>query len=229
MSYYSLSQKENIVPDLFVSKKHSEPEENPDPQDKKILEKVSETIPPDSPDRKVHLFTSYCEKPKGVIFTNLDDNEIILLFLRRHLITNTPWIIKATIASLIPFLFVFFLAFFDVFLPENFIFIFIIFYYLVLLGYIFLHFISWFFNITLVTDQRVVDIDFSQLVFESVAATKLPQIEDVSYHQVGVLPSVFDYGDVTVQTAGATSNFLFAKVPHPEKVVHLINNLIAKE
>ncbi|MEK9178267.1 MAG: hypothetical protein AAB801_00635 [Patescibacteria group bacterium] len=223
------------MPDLFVSENNKNPKgENLEKKEtplseRKILETVSHALPSDSPDRKVHLLTAYCENPKGLIFTNLDDGEKILLFLRRHLITNFPWIIKAALASLVPLLFLIFLSFFGVILPDNYTFILILFYYLALLGYIFVQFISWFFNITLVTNQRVVDIDFSQLVFESVAATKHPQIEDVSYHQVGVLASVFDYGDVTVQTAGAASSFLFAQVPHPEKAVHLINNLIAKE
>ena len=221
------------MPDLFVSEKKETQKDtsatDQKPSEHKVLEAVSQVLPSDSIDRKVHLLTSYCENPTGLVFTNLDDDEEILLFLRRHLITNSPWIFKAILASLVPLLFLIFLSFFGVILPEDYTFTLVLFYYLMLLGYIFVQFISWFFNITLVTNQRVVDIDFSQLVFESVAATKLPQLEDVSYHQVGVLASVFDYGDVTVQTAGKASNFLFAQVPHPEKVVHLINNLIAKE
>ena len=221
------------MPDLFVSEKKETQKDtsatDQKPSEHKVLEAVSQVLPSDSIDRKVHLLTSYCENPTGLVFTNLDDDEEILLFLRRHLITNSPWIFKAILASLVPLLFLIFLSFFGVILPEDYTFTLVLFYYLMLLGYIFVQFISWFFNITLITNQRVVDIDFSQLVFESVAATKLPQLEDVSYHQVGVLASVFDYGDVTVQTAGKASNFLFAQVPHPEKVVHLINNLIAKE
>ena len=221
------------MPDLFVSEKKETQKDtsatDQKPSEHKVLEAVSQVLPSDSIDRKVHLLTSYCENPTGLVFTNLDDDEEILLFLKRHLVTNSPWIFKAILASLVPLLFLIFLSFFGVILPEDYTFTLVLFYYLMLLGYIFVQFISWFFNITLVTNQRVVDIDFSQLVFESVAATKLPQLEDVSYHQVGVLASVFDYGDVTVQTAGKASNFLFAQVPHPEKVVHLINNLIAKE
>ena len=221
------------MPDLFVSEKKETQKDtsatDQKPSEHKVLEAVSQVLPSDSIDRKVHLLTSYCENPTGLVFTNLDDDEEILLFLKRHLVTNSPWIFKAILASLVPLLFLIFLSFFGVILPEDYTFTLVLFYYLMLLGYIFVQFISWFFNITLITNQRVVDIDFSQLVFESVAATKLPQLEDVSYHQVGVLASVFDYGDVTVQTAGKASNFLFAQVPHPEKVVHLINNLIAKE
>ena len=221
------------MPDLFVSEKKETQKDtsatDQKPSEHKVLEAVSQVLPSDSIDRKVHLLTSYCENPTGLVFTNLDDDEEILLFLKRHLVTNSPWIFKAILASLVPLLFLIFLSFFGVILPEDYTFTLVLFYYLMLLGYIFVQFISWFFNITFVTNQRVVDIDFSQLVFESVAATKLPQLEDVSYHQVGVLASVFDYGDVTVQTAGKASNFLFAQVPHPEKVVHLINNLIAKE
>ncbi|HBB76587.1 MAG: hypothetical protein A2186_01940 [Candidatus Levybacteria bacterium RIFOXYA1_FULL_41_10] len=220
------------MPDIFVS--NTEPEEKketPHGEEHKVLQSIAKTITTDSSDNMLHFLTSYCERPKGVFFTNLEEGEEIILFLRRQLVTNAPWIIKALVASLLPIFFFIGMNLLGLVLPlpEDYILVFTFFYYLVVLGYVFLNFISWFYNVSLVTTARVVDIDFSQLVYESVAATKLPQIEDVSYHQVGVLPSIFDYGDVSVQTAGSASNFLFASVPHPEKVVHIINGLIAEK
>lgn len=221
------------MPDIYVSDSNKEKKAPISAERKETSADMRNSIegsPSNSPSHKVGLLTTFVENPGSIIFSNLDDNEKILLFLRRHFITNAPWILKAMIAFILPFIVLSLLGFvnFDP-IPPQYLFIFSSFYYLVLSGYLFVHFLSWLYNVTLITDQRVVDIDFSNLVVESGGATKLSQIEDVSYEQVGVLSSIFDNGNVTVQTAGAASNFLFAGVPHPERVVHLINNLIGKQ
>jgi hypothetical protein len=92
--------------------------------------------------------------------------------------------------------------------------------------FFFLNFLNWFYNISLVTNQRVIDFDFRVLFSKQVAATKIVQIEDVSLNEVGLIRSVFDYGDVKIQTAGTVEFFEFLAVPHPEKVVHIISDLI---
>jgi hypothetical protein len=40
-----------------------------------------------------------------------------------------------------------------------------------------------------------------------------------------VLAGVFDYGNVTIQTAGELPNFDFTNVPHPQLVVNKIKEL----
>ena len=115
------------------------------------------------------------------------------------------------------------------FFPRSYIFLGLSFYYYLVFGYAFVNYITWFYNSSLVTTQRIIDIDFSHIVFENVSASKLNQIQDVHYAQIGVFASVFDYGDVTVQTAGTSVlGFDFLAAPHPEKVVHFINSLIGK-
>lgn len=209
------------MPDLFVAE-HKKIEKEEKKEEKKI--------PPSTKQGKVRLFTSFRENPSGIVFRNQEEGEEIILFLKKHLATNIPWIVKAGIAALIPFVVMIMLGILNtsINLPFNYILLFGIFYYFVVFGYVFVQFITWFFNISLVTNKRIVDIDFSQLVFESVAATKLTQIEDVSYHQIGVLRSIFDYGDVSIQTAGTTGNFVSHAVPHPEKVVEILNDLIGE-
>ncbi len=209
------------MPDLFVAE-HKKTEKA-----EKIEEKKISSHPKQG---KVRLFTSFRENPYGIVFRNQEEGEEIILFLKKHIATNIPWIIKASVAGVAPFFIALILGILNtsIPLPFNYILIFGVFYYFAIFGYVFLQFITWFFNISLITNQRVVDIDFSQLVFESVAATKLTQIEDVSYHQIGVLRSIFDYGDVSIQTAGAANNFISLAVPHPEKVVEILNDLIGE-
>jgi hypothetical protein len=89
-------------------------------------------------------------------------------------------------------------------------------------------FITWYFNVSLVTSIRVMDVVFSNLVYKNVSATKIDLVQDVNYSQIGVFRTFFDYGDVMVQTAGTLDNFVFEAVPQPENVVHIIEDLIGK-
>lgn len=181
--------------------------------------------------RNFHIFGSYFDNPSHIKFADQLEDEKVLLFLRAHFVTNVPWILKAFGLSLIP-LFLLTIQSFGLinldFFPSRYQTFIIIFYYLLIWAYMFTNYVTWFYNISLVTDKRIVDIDFSQIVFENVSATKLSQVEDVSYSQIGVIRSVFDYGNVLVQTAGTASEFMFQAVPHPERVIKVINQLIGE-
>lgn len=181
--------------------------------------------------RHNHVIAAYCEHPNEINYVNFLENEKALLFLRQHFTTNLDWIIIAIILAVSPIILGALISLFNMtlfgFLPYSYIFLGLIFYYLVIFGYIFVSYITWFYNISLITTSRIIDIDFSHIVFENVSASNLGKIEDVHYKQVGIMASLFDYGDITVQTAGTKIiGFDFHAVPHPEKIIHFINSLI---
>ena len=111
-------------------------------------------------------------------------------------------------------------------LPLSYILILLSFYYLIITSFAFVSFLNWFYNTSLVTDERVIDIDFSDIIYHDVAITKLNLIEDIDYIQTGFIRSFFNYGDVFIQTAGEKMNFDFLAVPHPEKVIDVVQNLM---
>ena len=96
--------------------------------------KIAELVPPTPKGSKItniHFLSSYGERPSYFKFADKLDNEEILLFLRRHFVTNVPWILKATFLLLIPlvFYFVSFFQFFSFsFLPTEYILLILIFY-----------------------------------------------------------------------------------------------------
>lgn len=185
-----------------------------------------------APKKHPHILYSFWENPEGVIFEDKEQDEVILLLVRRHFITNLHWLFVSALLFLAPIVLIPFWENFSVFnfldLPARFIVIFTIFYYLVAFTYLFVNFITWYFNVSLITNRRIVDVNFSDLVYKNVAATKLSLLQDASYSQVGVLRSFFDYGDVLMQTAGTLDNFSFPGVPNPERVVKIVEELIGK-
>src|SRR3989344_1511414 len=133
------------MPDIFVA-----PEEEEKPQ-VKPAEKTEEkkVLSPHEVEHPVGMFSSFIEHPKNIHFKDQYEDEIILLFLRRHLITNLPWIIFALFLLITPMLTFFLVTLANVslsFIPAGYIFIFLIFYYLVIVMYIFINFIHWFYN-----------------------------------------------------------------------------------
>lgn len=224
------------MPDIFIGETKTDDLTPPSaPDNSGISESKKEILKTEHKKNKKHnhphTFSAYCENPSSVTFADRLEGEEILLLLRKHFVTNIPWMIKAVALSLVPLIIamVIFFEFISIdFLPPNYAVISLLFYYFIVFGYVFVNYLTWFYNVSLVTNERIVDVDFSQIVFENVAATKLTQVEDVHYSQIGVIRSIFDYGDVVLQTAGTLPNFDFLAVPHPERVIKVIGALIGE-
>ncbi len=181
----------------------------------------------------MNIFSSFTHHPKGVSFQTQHPSETILLFLRAHFITNLSWIIISIILVFIPLVISIFIAFFDIRIlssptASNFTFIFVLFYYLIISSYIFINFLHWFYNVFIITNERVVDIDYSDIVYHNIAVTKLSHVQDVNYSQIGFIPTLFNYGNLFVQTAGTEINFEAVAVPKPREATNIIGDLIGK-
>ena len=208
------------MPDIFIANNKEQTKE---------YKEESKSKSYSHPHNHAHMLSAFCEYPLGIYFANQQKDEEVLLLLRRHFVTNTFWIIITVALSLLPIIGIllrFNLAFLNV-SPIT-IFFYLSLYYMIILAFAFVQFLSWYYNISLVTTKRIVDIDFYGLLYKNVAATTISNIEDINYSQVGALRSFFDYGDVVVQTAGTISHFDFTAVPHPQKVVRIIEGLITK-
>lgn len=175
-----------------------------------------------------HGLSAFCENPQGMTFQTQDSDETVLLFLRRHIITNVPWIFITIILLLLPFLFIVFPIVDTSSLPQSLILIILLLYYLLVGVYAFVNFLSWFFNITLVSQRRIFDLDFSSLVYHDVTETKLNLVEDVRYTQSGFIRSFFNFGDLFVQTAAEKENIEGLAVPNPGRAVRIVGDLIGK-
>ncbi len=98
--------------------------------------------------------------------------------MRRHWITNLPGVLIVSLMLIAPAFF-HFLTFLD-FLPGRFQFIGIIGWYLLTVAVIFEKILSWLFNVNIITDERIVDIDFPNLLYRQISSAKTDQIQDIS-------------------------------------------------
>lgn len=172
-------------------------------------------------------FSSLCILPKATQCEALESGEKIVMLLRRHIATNLWWILLAFFLIFVPL----FLPLLPVIslLPANYLFVLILFWYALVIAFAFEQFVMWFFSVNIVTDDRVIDVDFYGLLFKHVSVADLDKIEDVNYFQKGVLGSFFNFGDVLIQTAAEITEFVFEEAPNPDRVTKILSELIQEE
>lgn len=172
-----------------------------------------------------NILHSFCIKP-GYRFETQHPTEQIILVLRAHPITQIPWIFNSFILSIL-------LILINIVLPNFLTFSQIIFFNLlglaVIFAYVLFNFLSWFFNVGIITNERIIDVDFHAVIYKEVTETQLGKVEDVTAKSAGFFSSIFNYGNIFVQTAGTEVNIEFPNVPRPAEVTKIINQLVPKD
>ena len=177
----------------------------------------------------VSPLSCFAINPTNVRFETQEENETVVLFLRQHIIVNVPWVIVAIFLILAPtVLFPLLLKLIpaSVTIPGGYFFVGTLYWYVATFGFILAKFLGWFFNIYIVTNERLVDIDFVNLLYKNFSQAELTKVQDISFTARGFFSTIFNYGAVRVETAGESPNLEFDLVPYPEKVVETIRTLI---
>lgn len=205
------------MPDIFVA-----PKEKTEPK--------AEPVEPATEQRGGSL-SAFVLNPDNVRFETQSEDEQVILLLRKHWITNLPWLFVIGLLLLCPTLFfpIFARTGTLAFLPAHYWLIMTIGWYLLTFSFALVNFIVWYFNVYIITNERVIDVDFYHLLYKKLSSTRISRIQDVTYNLGGVIRSLLDFGDVFIQTAGTETNFEFLAVPHPEMVVRKIGELIDQQ
>ncbi|GAB4026390.1 MAG: hypothetical protein Fur0011_1950 [Candidatus Microgenomates bacterium] len=173
------------------------------------------------------LFTSFVSFPTHICFQTQEDEEAIVLFMRQHFLVNIPWIIISIFMLTLPSVFVFFPPYAA--LSTGFQFVVSLGWYLFVSGYALAKLMGWFFNIYIVTDERIVDVDFKNIFFRKISTAKIEEIQDINVQSSGSFETFFGYGSVFIQTAAEVPEFEFVAIPHPDRVGKILNQLIDHE
>jgi hypothetical protein len=82
--------------------------------------------------------------------------------------------------------------------------------------YIFFVWIDYYFDVWVITNERIINIEQKSLFTRVISEVTLTRIQDVTAAIEGFFPTLFDFGDIMVQTAGEEKHFHFRNVPAPE-------------
>lgn len=107
----------------------------------------------------------------------------------------------------------------------------------VLITYFVVLFHNYYLSIQIVTTERIIDIDQKGLFNREENTMPLSNIEDISYKMSEFWGTVFNFGNVILQTAGSGSGsdmpgaedqvngFTFNNVPHPKAVSDILSKV----
>jgi hypothetical protein len=219
----SLQQTKNPPLEMKISRPH-----------KRHHDYIPPSIRHDKPTRQP--LSSFLIRPSKIYTNILEEEERVILLLRQHPIILVKYLLIIAFFFLIGS---FVAASINVsFLPASYTTAITILWYLFLYSLIIEKIVSWYFNVIIITDERIIDLDFLHLIYQNVTVTKLDNIEDVTYSVTGVFPSLLGFGNVLIQTAGAVvsmapqqtvASIEIWNTPNPGKVVNVLNDLILQE
>lgn len=102
-------------------------------------------------------------------------------------------------------------------------------YYLALALFFYSFFVEFYLDYWILTNDRLVDVRQISLFARTVAEVDLYQIQDVSSEVKGLFPTIFNYGNVYLQTAGPVPKFILMNVPAPDRLRQQILDLSSED
>lgn len=91
--------------------------------------------------------------------------------------------------------------------------------------YSFLVWIDYYFDVWIVTNERIVNIEQKGLFTRRISELRFSRIQDVTASVNGLVPTVLNFGDVHVQTAAEEERFTFRQVGDPFAVKDTVMRL----
>lgn len=95
--------------------------------------------------------------------------------------------------------------------------------------YAFYKFYFWYFNVLILTNKRVIDIDQRKFFERIISDVSYGQIRDVVVKVKGVFQTIFCLGAIFLVSKGENDNLELANISRPEKIRDLILKLRADE
>lgn len=89
----------------------------------------------------------------------------------------------------------------------------------------FLIWIDYYLDVWIITNKRIVNIEQKGLFVRSMSELYLFRVQDTTSEVKGFFPSMLNYGDVFVQSAGEQERFQFHKIPDPYAVKDTIMDM----
>ncbi len=192
---------------------------------KNKVDEYSETLRKERPAK--NPLQAFAPKPERVKFDSQMDQEEVVLLLRTHPITLIKPIVFALIGIILPL--ILFNSSFMGMVAGRFKIAAVVGWYMLIFSFILETFLVWFFSVYIVTDERIIDVDFTSLIYKNVSSAKIDKIEDITIATSGVLASLIDFGTVHIQTAAEVPQIEFEEIPHPNTVAKALNEIMLEE
>lgn len=162
--------------------------------------------------------------PKELNFLDKERDENIVLVLRTPFFRYIPQMIAMLLTLLLPLI---------IYLPiseeegsRTFMIAMMLIAVMIVVTFLIFAILRWYYNVGIITDKRVLDIDFHNIMSHSVAEARLEKIVDITVKQKGIEGSIFDVADIHIQTAGSNPEIVFSKIPRARDVQNILYELL---
>ena len=163
--------------------------------------------------------------PKDVKFVRKEKDEEIILVTRKHWIAYATHILIAFFLPLVPIILLVLNSNNTFGKSSTYIGLFVA-TIVISVNIIVTALIQWYYNVSIITDKRIVSMKVSSIVQHKYTEILWRKIQDVSHDSIGALSSIFDIGNVYIDTAGEGIDLTLTFVPKPRDVQDVIDNLV---
>lgn len=70
-------------------------------------------------------------------------------------------------------------------------------------------------DVIVVTSEKIAQVMYINIFNRKISQLSIGEVQDVTVTQEGILPRIFNYGTIVVETAGEQNNYMFTYVPDP--------------
>ncbi|MFA5022180.1 MAG: PH domain-containing protein [Patescibacteria group bacterium] len=159
------------------------------------------------------------------------EGENIILLLRRHHFVLLTRFASWTVVAILPLLFYWLLndtlkKIFTGVTYEPILVLFTSLYYLFIWLFAFASYVSYYLDVWVITNQRIIDMEQGGLFARTVSEQRLDKIQDITSEAKGFFPTILNYGQVYAQTAGEKERFVFKQIPEPHSVAKKLGNVV---
>lgn len=169
------------------------------------------------------------DKKTGLTFCIQKDGEHVKKVIRKALIIEVPWLVVVSGIFLILIIFQFSLM--NMAFEKNFLGLltFVTMNLMVFLGlYSFNRLLNWFYSVNIITDQRLLDFEFSDIGGKNIVECELADIQSITLQNQGLLSFLFRLSTIKILTSGDNPNVDFEFIENPTKIQNLISDLARK-
>lgn len=193
----------------------------------KKFQKINEThISELQRDERESFFKDLLVFPKRFGFYSKGPDEDVVLMVRKHWIVLVPSVLFTILLLVLPALLLS-LSFRYEFLGS----------YKIYIGAFILSvgigvniiltiILKWYCTLHIVTDRRFVLVRMENAFFHSYAEAPLNKIQDVTHRNIGIIGTLFDVGEIDIDTAGHEIDFELKYIPKPREIQNVLMDLI---
>ena len=89
--------------------------------------------------------------------------------------------------------------------------------------------VNYYLDLLVITNDRLLHIEQEGIFARTISEVDLYKIQDITSSIEGFLPSMLNYGDLLIQTAGALEKFYITNIPDPEHLRQKILDLAEED